>query len=100
MLNFYLQWGAAVFEFGTTWLLIQKDGKIYKEDLRGVYDVSYPHCCFQSARGFTWGELWLIRSTLQGSLFWKIAADRKQGKGWHQGYGFGGDGFIGSSKMM
>lgn len=34
------QWGAAVLEFGTTWLLIQKDGKIYKEDLRGVYDVS------------------------------------------------------------
>lgn len=35
-----LQWGAAVFEFGTTWLLIQKDGKCYKEDVRGVYDVS------------------------------------------------------------
>lgn len=34
------QWGAAFFEFGTTWLLIQRDGKIYKEDLRGIYDVS------------------------------------------------------------
>lgn len=35
-----LQWGAAVFEFGTTWLLIQRDGKCHKEDVRGVYDVS------------------------------------------------------------
>jgi hypothetical protein len=26
---------------GVTWLLIQRDGKVYKEDLRGVYDVSY-----------------------------------------------------------
>ncbi|MBE3046933.1 hypothetical protein IMZ48_31275 [Candidatus Bathyarchaeota archaeon] len=40
MANVLRQWFAAVFEFGTTWLLIQKDGKIYKEDLRGVYDVS------------------------------------------------------------
>lgn len=38
--DFLLQWGASVFEFGTTWLLIQKDGKCYKEDVRGVYDVS------------------------------------------------------------
>jgi hypothetical protein len=34
-------WGAAFFEWGTTWLLIQRDGRVYKEDLRGVYDV----CC-------------------------------------------------------
>lgn len=34
-----VQWGAALFEWGTTWLLIQKDGKVYKEDLRAVYDV-------------------------------------------------------------
>ncbi|KAL2109604.1 hypothetical protein VUR80DRAFT_2278 [Thermomyces stellatus] len=66
-------WGAAFFEFGTTWLLIQRDGKIYKEDLRGIYD---------------------------GSLFWKIAADRKQGKGWDQGFGIGGDGFFGSTKTL
>ncbi|WEW58569.1 hypothetical protein PRK78_004037 [Emydomyces testavorans] len=33
-------WGAAFFEWGTTWLLIEKDGKIYKEDLRQIYDVS------------------------------------------------------------
>lgn len=34
------QWGAALFEFGTTWLLIQRDGKCHKEDVRGAYDVS------------------------------------------------------------
>lgn len=34
------QWFAAVFEFGTTWLLLQQNGKVYKDDLRGVYDVS------------------------------------------------------------
>lgn len=27
-------------EFGTTYLLLQQDGKVMKEDLRGVYDVS------------------------------------------------------------
>lgn len=27
-------------EFGTTYLLLQQDGKVTKEDLRGVYDVS------------------------------------------------------------
>ncbi|OJJ57330.1 hypothetical protein ASPSYDRAFT_46471 [Aspergillus sydowii CBS 593.65] len=32
-------WGAAFFEWGSTWLLIQKDGKVYREDLQGVYDV-------------------------------------------------------------
>lgn len=26
-------------EFPTTYLLLQQDGKIMKEDLRGVYDV-------------------------------------------------------------
>lgn len=34
-----VQWGAAFFEWGSTWLLIQKDGKVYREDLQGVYDV-------------------------------------------------------------
>lgn len=37
--GFFLQWGAAVLEFGTTYLLLQQDGKVTKEDLRGVYDV-------------------------------------------------------------
>lgn len=27
---------------GTTWLLLQKDGKVEKEDLRQVYDVRDP----------------------------------------------------------
>ncbi|CRG87595.1 putative peroxygenase 3 [Talaromyces islandicus] len=44
-------WGAAFFEWGSTWLLIQKEGKVFKEDLRGVYD---------------------------GSLFWKIREQRQQ----------------------
>jgi hypothetical protein len=34
------QWGAAIFEFGTTWLLLQYDGRVSKEDLRQTYDVS------------------------------------------------------------
>ncbi|KAH3190738.1 hypothetical protein KXV92_003191 [Aspergillus fumigatus] len=64
-------WGAAFFEWGTTWLLLQCDGRVYKEDLRGVYD---------------------------GSIFWKIREERKKG-GWKQGYGVGGDGFVGAVKM-
>lgn len=38
--NWRPQWGAAIFEWVTTWLLIQKDGKVFKDDLRGLYDVS------------------------------------------------------------
>jgi hypothetical protein len=34
-----MQWVAAVFEFGTTWLMVQQDGRVSKEDLRGTYDV-------------------------------------------------------------
>lgn len=30
----------AWFEWSTIWLLLQRDGKVWKEDLRGVYDVS------------------------------------------------------------
>lgn len=38
------QWSAAFFEWGTTWLLVQRDGKIHKEDVRRVYDVRrHPH---------------------------------------------------------
>ncbi|GKT95401.1 calcium binding protein [Colletotrichum tofieldiae] len=36
------QWSASFFEWITTWMLLAKDGKIHKEDLRRVYDVSYP----------------------------------------------------------
>ncbi|KAJ9402018.1 hypothetical protein DTO282F9_1308 [Paecilomyces variotii] len=65
-------WGAAFFEWGTTWLLLQKGGMVYKEDLRQVYD---------------------------GSLFWKIRDKRLKAEGWRQGFGLGGDGFIGSVKV-
>ncbi|PKX89934.1 uncharacterized protein P174DRAFT_287260 [Aspergillus novofumigatus IBT 16806] len=37
-------WGAAFFEWGTTWLLIQKDARVYKEDHQGDYDVNL-HVC-------------------------------------------------------
>ncbi|PKX97680.1 caleosin family protein [Aspergillus novofumigatus IBT 16806] len=50
-------WGAAFFEWGTTWLLIQRDGRVYKEDLRGFM--------------------------MYGSIFWKIREERKKG-GWKQ----------------
>ncbi|KAL4890306.1 Caleosin related protein-domain-containing protein [Aspergillus ambiguus] len=53
-------WGAAFFEWGTTWLLIQKNGRIYKDDLRAVYD---------------------------GSIFWKVREARQSKAGWNQGYG-------------
>ncbi|KAM7205143.1 Caleosin related domain containing protein [Naviculisporaceae sp. PSN 640] len=53
-------WSAAVFEFGTTWLLLQKDGKVSKEDLRQTYD---------------------------GSIFWRIREARQSGKGWDKGFG-------------
>ncbi|KKY32758.1 putative caleosin domain protein [Diaporthe ampelina] len=65
-------WGAALFEFGTTWLLIQRDGKCYKEDVRGVYD---------------------------GSMFWRVREERTKGRGWNQGWGIGGDRFAGSVKV-
>jgi len=65
-------WGANFFEWGTTWLLLQKDGKIYKEDLRQLYD---------------------------GSLFWRIRDARKSTKGWNQGFGLGGDWFVGGTRM-
>ncbi|KAL2132945.1 hypothetical protein VTI74DRAFT_3135 [Chaetomium olivicolor] len=52
-------WGAAIFEFGTTWLLLQKDGHVSKEDLRQTYD---------------------------GTIFFKIKEARDQGKQWHKGF--------------
>ncbi|KAK3988696.1 Caleosin related protein-domain-containing protein [Cladorrhinum sp. PSN332] len=53
-------WGAAIFEFGTTWLLLQKNGRVCKEDLRQTYD---------------------------GTIFWKIKEARESGKGWNKGFG-------------
>ena len=35
-------WFAATLEFVTAWVLLQKEGRVSKEDLRGVYDVCIP----------------------------------------------------------
>ncbi|KAK1574370.1 Caleosin related protein-domain-containing protein [Colletotrichum navitas] len=66
-------WSASFFEWVTTWMLLAKDGKIHKEDLRRVYD---------------------------GSLFWEIRDKRHSGKGWHQGWGIGGDWFLGDRPRL
>ncbi|KAJ5981964.1 hypothetical protein N7451_012064 [Penicillium sp. IBT 35674x] len=74
--NLFPKWDQdddALFEWGTTGLLIQKNDKVYREDLRAVYD---------------------------GSLFWKIREARTTPTGWTQGWGLGGDGFIGGTKMF
>ncbi|KAK4096231.1 Caleosin-domain-containing protein [Parathielavia hyrcaniae] len=55
-----VQWGAAFFEWGTTWLMAQKNGRVSKEDVRQTYD---------------------------GSIFWKIKEAREHGKGWNKGFG-------------
>ncbi|KAK5991965.1 Peroxygenase 1 [Cladobotryum mycophilum] len=65
-------WIVPFFEWGTTWTLLQQEGRIHKEDLRQVYD---------------------------GSIFWRIRERRRNGMGWDQGFGIGGDGFIGGVKM-
>jgi peroxygenase len=58
-----LGWFFAFMEWWTTWLLMQKDGRVWKDDLRACYD---------------------------GTLFWKIQKAREPGgEGWEQGYGFG-----------
>ena len=54
-------WSFAFMEWGTTWLLLQKGGRVWKEDLRQCYD---------------------------GSLFWRIRHERLEGEGWPQGYGW------------
>ncbi|KAM7213390.1 putative peroxygenase 3 [Rhypophila decipiens] len=65
-------WFAAVFEFGTTWLLLQKDGKVSKEDLRQTYD---------------------------GSVFWRVREARQNGKGWDKGFGLGDLVNLGNKKL-
>ncbi|KAJ0274823.1 hypothetical protein CBS470a_011580 [Colletotrichum nupharicola] len=67
------KWIASFFEWVTTWMLLADDGKVHKEDLRRVYD---------------------------GSLFWDIREKRRSGEGWKQGWGLGGDGFIGYRKRI
>ena len=54
-------WSFAVMEWGTTWLLMQKGGRVWKEDLRQCYD---------------------------GSLFYRIRDARMNAEGWQQGYGW------------
>lgn len=58
-------WTFAMMEWGTTWLLLQRNGRVQKDDLKGNYE---------------------------GTLFWKLSAERqereKRGKtGQERGYG-------------
>ncbi|KAI9712895.1 MAG: hypothetical protein M1812_006764 [Candelaria pacifica] len=53
-------WSFAFMEWGTTWLLLQRGGKVWKQDLKQAYD---------------------------GSLFYRIRDDREREHGWRQGYG-------------
>ncbi|XXG95950.1 hypothetical protein Hte_002226 [Hypoxylon texense] len=53
-------WSFAFMEWWTTWLLLQKDGRVWKDDLRACYD---------------------------GTLFWRISEERSKGDGWQKGYG-------------
>ncbi|KAI2615566.1 Caleosin-domain-containing protein [Hypomontagnella submonticulosa] len=53
-------WSFAFMEWWTTWLLLQKDGRVWKDDLRACYE---------------------------GTLFWKISEERSKGAGWQKGYG-------------
>jgi peroxygenase len=52
-------WCFAFMELWTTWLLLQKDGRVWKDDLKGCYD---------------------------GTIFWKIAEEVKARR-WDKGYG-------------
>ena len=54
-------WSFAFMEWWTTWLLLQKKGRVWKQDLRQAYD---------------------------GSLFWRIRDERMKEQGWQQGYGW------------
>ncbi|EXJ78565.1 hypothetical protein A1O1_08966 [Capronia coronata CBS 617.96] len=58
-------WSFAFMELWTTWLLLQEDGRVGKDDLRACYD---------------------------GTLFWNISERNGNAKGqeaWHKGYGVG-----------
>lgn len=49
-------WGGMVFEWGVTWIMLwPEDGRMKKEDIRGIYD---------------------------GSIFYKIAKRIKEGRKW------------------
>ncbi|KAF9226401.1 Caleosin-domain-containing protein [Gyrodon lividus] len=66
-------WAAGFLEWITTFLLVQKNGQVDKEDVRKVID---------------------------GSLFFEVRIARKSKEGWNKGFGFGGDGFVGGEKML
>ncbi|KAL3424837.1 calcium binding protein [Phlyctema vagabunda] len=54
-------WTFSYMEWSTTWLLMQRDGRIWKDDLKQCYD---------------------------GSLFWRIREENmKEKQAWKQGYG-------------
>lgn len=58
-------WSFAFMEWWTTWLLLSRDGRVWKEDLKSCYD---------------------------GTFFWRVLEERKNGpkkatKGWPQMYG-------------
>ncbi|KAK8085194.1 peroxygenase 3 [Apiospora hydei] len=58
-------WAFSFMEWWTTWLLLQQDGRVWREDLKACYD---------------------------GTLFWRIADGRKRRDetepAWQKGYGF------------
>lgn len=54
-------WSFAFMEWSTTWLLLQKEGRVWRDDLRQCYD---------------------------GTLFWRIREERLKAEGWRQGYGW------------
>ncbi|KAF8434814.1 Caleosin related protein-domain-containing protein [Boletus edulis BED1] len=66
-------WVAGFLEWVATFLLVQQDGMVDKEDVRRVLD---------------------------GSLFFEIRLARKSDQGWNKGWGLGGDGFIGGEKLL
>ncbi|KEY69278.1 hypothetical protein S7711_01729 [Stachybotrys chartarum IBT 7711] len=55
-------WSFAAMEWWTTWLLLQKDGMVWKEDLKACYD---------------------------GSIFWKIKEEREKQRGEAEKKSFG-----------
>lgn len=54
-------WSFAFMEWWTTWLLLQRHGRVWKDDLRQCYD---------------------------GNLFWRVREDRASGRMDSQGYGW------------
>lgn len=53
-------WSFSFMEMWTTWLLLQEDGRVWKDDLRACYD---------------------------GTLFWRVSESYESGKPWQKGYG-------------